>query len=178
MAKVGEVFGKVVHRPSRSKNDSNLSYEYIGVLTGNVKRIAEEIILKWRNKSFRVWVSEERGDWVQEFFEDVSEKVDSEGMDVDSCEAEAEGGTTGGEGDDPEDGAEADVAGQKGNGSVSLETEGSLMQNIDPSVIVGNLKESINEEVFISGDKFDFDKVDVHEVLEVLICNVNKRKKK
>ncbi|MFS7946390.1 hypothetical protein Hanom_Chr06g00535751 [Helianthus anomalus] len=99
-------------------------------------------------------------------------------MDVDCCEAEAGGGNTSDVGDDPEDGAKPDVAGQKGNDSVSLETVGSLMQNIDPSVIVGNLKESINEEVFISGDKFDFDKVDVHEVLEVSLCNVNKCKKK
>ncbi|KAM0007643.1 hypothetical protein Hdeb2414_s0136g00808651 [Helianthus debilis subsp. tardiflorus] len=65
---VGSVFGKSVHRAGRSDNDDDLSHDYIGVLVGNGKRISEEIKLVWRDRRFSVWVSEESGVWVPEFY--------------------------------------------------------------------------------------------------------------
>lgn len=58
---LGGSIGKVIHKSQVSWNNGDLSIDCIGVLVGEGKRIAEEIKLKWRNKSFRVWVTEEIG---------------------------------------------------------------------------------------------------------------------
>ncbi|KAJ0788559.1 hypothetical protein HanPI659440_Chr05g0193131 [Helianthus annuus] len=65
---VGSSFGRIVHRALRSESDDDLSYDYIGVLVGDGKRIGETITLVWREKKFNIWVAEEAGDWVPEFY--------------------------------------------------------------------------------------------------------------
>ncbi|KAJ0605208.1 putative RNA recognition motif domain, nucleotide-binding alpha-beta plait domain superfamily [Helianthus annuus] len=66
---VGGMFGKVVHKANRSEEDADLSFEYVGVLVGDGKKVSEEIILNWNNRKFRVWIMEELGDWVPDFYE-------------------------------------------------------------------------------------------------------------
>ncbi|KAJ0453916.1 hypothetical protein HanIR_Chr15g0734441 [Helianthus annuus] len=66
---VGGVFGKIVHRVKRPDDDGDLSFEYIGVLVGDGKRICEEVTLVWRERKFKVWVLEESGEWVLEFYQ-------------------------------------------------------------------------------------------------------------
>ncbi|KAF5769642.1 hypothetical protein HanRHA438_Chr14g0661361 [Helianthus annuus] len=66
---VGGLFGRIVHKATRSENDVDLSYEYVGVLVGDGKRISEEIMLNWKDRKFRVWVSEDSDDWEPEFWE-------------------------------------------------------------------------------------------------------------
>ncbi|KAJ0809125.1 putative RNA recognition motif domain, nucleotide-binding alpha-beta plait domain superfamily [Helianthus annuus] len=66
---VGSIFGKVAHRAKRSNSDGDLSYDYIGVLVGDGKRIGEEVTLLWRDRKFNIWVSEESGEWVPEFYQ-------------------------------------------------------------------------------------------------------------
>lgn len=69
---VGGAVGKVVHRAKRSVDDGDLSYEYVGVLVGEGRRVSEEVVVRWRDRRYRVWVSEERGDSVPEIFDTVS----------------------------------------------------------------------------------------------------------
>ncbi|KAF5788561.1 putative RNA recognition motif domain, nucleotide-binding alpha-beta plait domain superfamily [Helianthus annuus] len=38
--------------------------QYLGVLAGEANRIKEEVSLKWKNRSFRIWMEEELNDWV------------------------------------------------------------------------------------------------------------------
>ncbi|KAJ0691876.1 hypothetical protein HanPI659440_Chr15g0579781 [Helianthus annuus] len=66
---VGGVFGKIVHRVKRPDDDGDLSFEYIGVLVSDGKQICEEVTLVWRERKFKVWVSEESGEWVLEFYQ-------------------------------------------------------------------------------------------------------------
>ena len=64
---IGERFGKVIHKAKVQKDSGDLSYEYVGVLVGDGRRIMDEVILQWRRKRFRVWVMEEIGDWIPDF---------------------------------------------------------------------------------------------------------------
>ncbi|KAK9069568.1 hypothetical protein SSX86_011472 [Deinandra increscens subsp. villosa] len=66
---IGGMFGRIVHKASRSDLDVDLSFEYLGVLLGDGKRVAEEIMLNWKERKFRVWVTEDNEDWVPEFLE-------------------------------------------------------------------------------------------------------------
>ncbi|KAJ0470271.1 hypothetical protein HanIR_Chr14g0716901 [Helianthus annuus] len=97
---VGNSYGKIVHRAARSDGDDDLSYDYIRVLVGDGKRIAESVSLAWRDRKFSIWVAEEAGDWIPEFYkvpsassdrdshtdnvEDIEVEVDTDGMRVDN----------------------------------------------------------------------------------------------
>ncbi|KAJ0770682.1 hypothetical protein HanPI659440_Chr07g0260471 [Helianthus annuus] len=72
---VGGVFGKVVHKANRSEKDHDLSFEYVGVLVGDGKRVSEEVVLNWKDRKFRVWVMEELGEWMLEFTEEKTHHV-------------------------------------------------------------------------------------------------------
>ncbi|KAJ0743493.1 putative RNA recognition motif domain, nucleotide-binding alpha-beta plait domain superfamily [Helianthus annuus] len=79
---VGSIFGKIAHRAKRSDSNGDLSYDYIGVLVGDGKRIGEEVTLLWRDRKFNIWISEESGEWVSEFYQvttSVPESVPPEG---------------------------------------------------------------------------------------------------
>ncbi|KAL9996164.1 hypothetical protein Hdeb2414_s0735g00941091 [Helianthus debilis subsp. tardiflorus] len=76
---VGGMIGKVMHKANRSESDRDLSFEYVGVLVEDGKRISEEIMLVWRNRKFRVWIVEEAGDWVPDFTK-VPKNQDDENM--------------------------------------------------------------------------------------------------
>ncbi|KAK9077646.1 hypothetical protein SSX86_005983 [Deinandra increscens subsp. villosa] len=88
----GSKFGKVVHKAKKSETDFDLSFEYIGVLTGDGKRITEEVVLNWKSRKFRVWVTEELGEWIPDFYSVPSDanvnddpiSEDSEGREHDS----------------------------------------------------------------------------------------------
>ncbi|KAJ0544828.1 hypothetical protein HanIR_Chr08g0342791 [Helianthus annuus] len=64
---VGEMFGKVVKGGMHDDRDADLSFDYIGVLVAEGKRIQEEVVLQWKGRRYRVWVAEEVGDWVPDF---------------------------------------------------------------------------------------------------------------
>ncbi|KAF5798312.1 hypothetical protein HanXRQr2_Chr07g0291411 [Helianthus annuus] len=49
---VGGVLGKVVHKANRSEKDHDLSFEYVGVLVGDGKRVSEEVVLNWKDRNF------------------------------------------------------------------------------------------------------------------------------
>ncbi|KAJ0700186.1 hypothetical protein HanOQP8_Chr10g0364821 [Helianthus annuus] len=65
------IFGKVVHASTMSMEVNDLTFDLVGVLTGEGERINKAVSLKWNDRKFRVWVSEEMGEWVSDCIIDV-----------------------------------------------------------------------------------------------------------
>ncbi|KAF5778507.1 hypothetical protein HanXRQr2_Chr12g0548331 [Helianthus annuus] len=59
---IGELYGKVLHVPKGPEEDQDLSMARVGVLAGEAYRIKEVVSLKWKDRSFRIWVEEELED--------------------------------------------------------------------------------------------------------------------
>ncbi|KAJ0487510.1 putative RNA recognition motif domain, nucleotide-binding alpha-beta plait domain superfamily [Helianthus annuus] len=80
---VGRVFGKVIHASQRQSEDNILTYDCVYVLTDTVKRIEEVVVIIEKGKRFRIWVEEERGDWLPDSVEKQDTcSVDSDGWDL------------------------------------------------------------------------------------------------
>ncbi|KAJ0530805.1 hypothetical protein HanOQP8_Chr10g0374831 [Helianthus annuus] len=77
LSQVGELFGKVLFVPKSFEEDQDLSFARVGVLVGQSRRIVEEVEVKWKDKSFRIWVEEDPVEWVPDCFSRVSDS-DSE----------------------------------------------------------------------------------------------------
>ncbi|KAJ0639185.1 putative RNA-binding domain superfamily [Helianthus annuus] len=69
LSQVGELFGIVLHVPEVLRENCDLSVFKIGVLVGEVQRIREVVSLKWKDRSFRVWVQEDKDVWVPDSLE-------------------------------------------------------------------------------------------------------------
>ncbi|KAM0063364.1 hypothetical protein Hdeb2414_s0003g00090061 [Helianthus debilis subsp. tardiflorus] len=169
--RVGEVFRKIILRPPRSEDDSDLSYDYIGVLVGECRKIDEEITVIWRERRFKVWVEEEAGDWVPKIFYDNSKEDDIM------------------EEDRPEDSPEVNDDTSEPTGGVAEEcpapifndatVSATILEDINVSLNVENVMEGFKEGDFISATNFDFDKELIgNDCVGDLNSNVNKRKKK
>ncbi|KAI3726469.1 hypothetical protein L1987_66266 [Smallanthus sonchifolius] len=65
--KIGGLFGKILKRAQLQITDDDLSYEYVGVLVGDGRRVEEEVTVLWQKKKFKVWVLEDAGVWVPDF---------------------------------------------------------------------------------------------------------------
>ncbi|KAM0040229.1 hypothetical protein Hdeb2414_s0012g00391371 [Helianthus debilis subsp. tardiflorus] len=66
---IGELFGKVLFVPKKLDEDQDLSVSRVGILVGEVPRIQEHIVLRWKNRCFRVWVEEDKDDWTPDCLE-------------------------------------------------------------------------------------------------------------
>ncbi|KAJ0809381.1 hypothetical protein HanPI659440_Chr01g0014161 [Helianthus annuus] len=66
---VGRRFGKVIHASQRQMEDKLLTSDCVCVLTDTVKRIKEEVVIIENGKCFRIWVEEERGEWIPDSVE-------------------------------------------------------------------------------------------------------------
>ncbi|KAM0036810.1 hypothetical protein Hdeb2414_s0014g00430741 [Helianthus debilis subsp. tardiflorus] len=66
---IGEEFGKFLHDQKSFEEDKDLSVVRVGVLAGDVERIKEFVSVKWKNRSFRIWVEEELDIWVLDCLE-------------------------------------------------------------------------------------------------------------
>ncbi|KAF5815681.1 hypothetical protein HanXRQr2_Chr03g0125771 [Helianthus annuus] len=64
LRKIGEAYGKILYVPKDVGEESDLSFNRVAVLAGNDARIKEFLCLRWKDKSFRVWVMEEDEVWV------------------------------------------------------------------------------------------------------------------
>ncbi|MFS7991190.1 hypothetical protein Hanom_Chr12g01067881 [Helianthus anomalus] len=62
LRKIGNVFGKTLYVPKDVGEDLDLTVKCVGVLVGHDNRIKEFICLKWKDKSFKLWVSEEENE--------------------------------------------------------------------------------------------------------------------
>ncbi|PWA67537.1 nucleotide-binding alpha-beta plait domain-containing protein [Artemisia annua] len=65
---VGGMFGKVVYKASKVESDLDLSFDYVGILVGDGRKLSKELILEWKSRKFRVWINEEMGDWIPDFY--------------------------------------------------------------------------------------------------------------
>ncbi|KAJ0490148.1 putative RNA recognition motif domain, nucleotide-binding alpha-beta plait domain superfamily [Helianthus annuus] len=63
---IASQFGNVVKPAQLSIDDDDLSSACVGVLVGDGKEIKENINLKWKNKSYQVWISEVCDVWIPE----------------------------------------------------------------------------------------------------------------
>ncbi|KAJ0524537.1 hypothetical protein HanHA300_Chr09g0301611 [Helianthus annuus] len=80
---VGDSFGKLLHVPKLYEEDLDLSAVRVGVLVGSSGRIKEEVSLRWKDRSFRIWVEEDSDVWVPDC---LDRDVDSELVDDSSPE--------------------------------------------------------------------------------------------
>ncbi|KAM0008040.1 hypothetical protein Hdeb2414_s0124g00804571 [Helianthus debilis subsp. tardiflorus] len=179
---VGNVFGKVIHRASRSDEDINLSYDYIGVLVGEGKRIGEEVKLSWNDRKFLFWVSEESGEWVPEFYK-VSKPMPENGSSPE--DVEVNNGETDNLDDEEitSDSEEVPVVPDDDRDDVATENVVNDMEtvvNIDEGIIPPINVEEITEIEgdFIPGNLFNFEKGGQENVEVEITGLVNKRKKK
>ncbi|MFS7922241.1 hypothetical protein Hanom_Chr03g00246781 [Helianthus anomalus] len=78
--RIGSMFGTVVHKANIGSADGDLSFEYIGILVGDGKRINQEVLLRWKGRKYQVWVVEEIGDWSPEFWSKSNTSQDNSGQ--------------------------------------------------------------------------------------------------
>ncbi|KAK9067565.1 hypothetical protein SSX86_011676 [Deinandra increscens subsp. villosa] len=177
---VGNLFGKVVHNASKGEYDHDLSYDIIGVLAGDGKRIDEEVTLNWNGRKFRVWVAEEFGEWIPDFV-DVVDKKDGESVDSDSNVSETDDSV---EDHSPE---VEPVIGEVNDIEVNdavvqpiLETDIEVNGDINEIQSLLNEEgaeiEENNEDTFIPGIDFPFEENPIEED-PFVAPKVNKRKK-
>ncbi|KAM0064532.1 putative RNA recognition motif domain, nucleotide-binding alpha-beta plait domain superfamily [Helianthus debilis subsp. tardiflorus] len=160
---VGRLFGTVVHKANRAENDRDLSFEYVGVLVGDGKRISEEITLNWMNRRFRVWITEEMGEWVPEFVAVNTTSKEGGSIHSDSDMEEDESGDSESESEEsePEESPENDDVITGGEEDDSKETiDGSFDVNNEEHSIVfkdGNVFENMVNDDFVPAANFDFE---------------------
>ncbi|KAF5795447.1 hypothetical protein HanRHA438_Chr08g0351221 [Helianthus annuus] len=79
---IGDLFGKVLHVPKSLEEDLDLSVNRLGVLAGEAQRIKENVKIKWKNRSYRVWVEEEQDEWIPDClgFAEVDSPVGSSSL--------------------------------------------------------------------------------------------------
>ncbi|MFS8018912.1 hypothetical protein Hanom_Chr15g01397671 [Helianthus anomalus] len=61
-----------------SEDERDLSFEYVGVLIGNDKRVAEEVIIQWQGNHFPVWVMEDVDDRLPEFLKGRNDNLEKD----------------------------------------------------------------------------------------------------
>ncbi|KAM0013490.1 putative RNA recognition motif domain, nucleotide-binding alpha-beta plait domain superfamily [Helianthus debilis subsp. tardiflorus] len=73
LSQVGELFGKVLHVPKSFEEDYDLSFVRIGVLVSHSRVMEDEVVLRWKNRSFRIGVEEDHEVWVPDCLRRLSE---------------------------------------------------------------------------------------------------------
>ncbi|MFS7947051.1 hypothetical protein Hanom_Chr06g00543481 [Helianthus anomalus] len=63
---IASQFGTVVKPAQLSIDDDDLSSACVGVLVGDGKELKDKVTLKWKNKSFQIWISEVSDVWIPE----------------------------------------------------------------------------------------------------------------
>ncbi|KAM0062238.1 hypothetical protein Hdeb2414_s0004g00145771 [Helianthus debilis subsp. tardiflorus] len=79
LSQVGEMFGRVLHVPRSVEDDQDLSFVRVGVLVSQSGLLKDEVTLRWKNKSFRIGVEEDREVWVPDCLQRLS-KSDTDGF--------------------------------------------------------------------------------------------------
>ncbi|MFS8011978.1 putative RNA recognition motif domain, nucleotide-binding alpha-beta plait domain superfamily [Helianthus anomalus] len=78
LSSIGEMFGKVLYVPKFLSDSQDLSFMRVGILAGEGPRFSEQVVLKWKEKSYRVWVEEELEEWVPDCL-GIGDRCRSEG---------------------------------------------------------------------------------------------------
>ncbi|KAJ0729695.1 putative RNA recognition motif domain, nucleotide-binding alpha-beta plait domain superfamily [Helianthus annuus] len=86
---IGGLFGEVIQPSGFSWQEEDNSTDLVKVLTSQLSRIDEAVVIKWMDRSIAIWVSEVPEKWVPKLIEDsASEPSDSE-SDSDSESSES-----------------------------------------------------------------------------------------
>jgi len=64
---IGNSLGTIAHASTVAMDDGWLSYERIGILTTQLNRIHDGIIIRWRDKSYKIVIEEEITPWLPDF---------------------------------------------------------------------------------------------------------------
>ncbi|PWA48326.1 RNA-directed DNA polymerase, eukaryota [Artemisia annua] len=72
---ISSLFGKIVFPSHLCLDDGDISVGFVGILVGDGKIINDSVDLKWANKVFRTWITEEKGNWEPECVGVVEKKV-------------------------------------------------------------------------------------------------------
>lgn len=180
---IGGSVGKVIHTPSRSDEEGDLSYDHVGIIIGDGKRIEEEITVTWKDKKFSVWVTEDQNVWVPEFYKVPTPSDDdcvNDDVNVDSCmhgdnEDEQVNGS-------PESvAADHSVDGQHGlNGVINDGIDGDIIANYEGNHCEDETPMTLeNNQDFTPGQDFDFEANCIIDGPEDFHGpSINKRKKK
>jgi hypothetical protein len=65
--RIGERFGVLMQCSQAFAKDTNISSDCVGILVNDYGRIYDEITLRWKDKAFWCWVTEDTLDWVLDF---------------------------------------------------------------------------------------------------------------
>ncbi|KAM0062721.1 putative RNA-binding domain superfamily [Helianthus debilis subsp. tardiflorus] len=72
---IRELFGKTVYVPPDVEEETDLSGKSVGILAGNESRVKEFVSLRWKDKVFCVWVSEDDSEWLPDCIRDLDPEV-------------------------------------------------------------------------------------------------------
>ncbi|KAJ0539872.1 hypothetical protein HanHA300_Chr08g0291461 [Helianthus annuus] len=79
---VAGMFGKVIQKSQLSLEDNDLSVNFVGILVDHGNRISDSVTVKWKNKRYKIWILEERDEWVPDYLSEEDWPEDSVGDDV------------------------------------------------------------------------------------------------
>ncbi|KAJ0902776.1 putative RNA recognition motif domain, nucleotide-binding alpha-beta plait domain superfamily [Helianthus annuus] len=79
---VAGMFGKVIEKSQLSLEDNDLSVNFMGILVDHGNRISDSVTVKWKNKRYKIWILEERDEWVPDCLSEEDWPEDSVGDDV------------------------------------------------------------------------------------------------
>ncbi|KAJ0568193.1 putative RNA recognition motif domain, nucleotide-binding alpha-beta plait domain superfamily [Helianthus annuus] len=174
---IGNAYGKIVHKAVRLDVADDLSYVYAGLLVGEGKRTCEEVKISWRDRKFSIWVSEESGMWVQEFYKVPMQEDESED---DSASSESDDQSSDDAVPVEEECPEVPIPANDVD-PLYLERINGIDGALKSPIIMENFMEGdIQSEDFVPGILFNFEKgsdVDFSDSLTHTNI-VNKRKKK
>ncbi|KAM0071323.1 putative RNA recognition motif domain, nucleotide-binding alpha-beta plait domain superfamily [Helianthus debilis subsp. tardiflorus] len=192
MDSLGGLFGRVVHGALCTENDLDLSYVYVGILVGDGKRISEEVQLKWNNRKFRIWITEELGEWMPDFLEPEDDNEEEEESTDGDFTTSPQPQDTSMEAEELPMVEEIPVVpvqpeNVSATGDVSLERDENFGENIgmvnddindlvNIPIIDSEVVSEINKEDFVPGVDFQFEK-DFQDTGPHSVCNISKRKK-
>ncbi|KAI3806998.1 hypothetical protein L1987_22918 [Smallanthus sonchifolius] len=69
----GRRYGKILRSSCASWNDLDLSHGVMGILVNHGDKVREEIMLQYKNSTFRCWIVEDEGTWAPDFLGGVPE---------------------------------------------------------------------------------------------------------
>ncbi|PWA86209.1 nucleotide-binding alpha-beta plait domain-containing protein [Artemisia annua] len=72
---IAKLVGKIIYPSQICLDDGDISVGYVGVLVGDGEKINDSVSLKWKNKTFKTWLSEEPRVWDPECVGPVIKKT-------------------------------------------------------------------------------------------------------
>ncbi|MFS7966556.1 hypothetical protein Hanom_Chr09g00775101 [Helianthus anomalus] len=73
LAENNKVWG--IQSSQLQEDDGDLSTNVLGILTDNGNKIAGEVVRRWKDKHYRVWISEDPSPWIPDCLEKVGQSV-------------------------------------------------------------------------------------------------------